>query len=143
LEAAESGYICNHFLVWQVDTRLLFDGYDLNRHERKWDIIEREDFEFAPQCLYPTSQDIQPTEEGQQQLDSMRKIFEVKMESNRQQQLSIDNAKALEDPKAAIMDFDRAQVEWQEKKEKAWLEHLQARGIKVLRANSRESRPCD
>lgn len=96
LEAAESSYICNHFLVWQVDTRLLFDGYDLNRHERNWDIlIEREDFEFAPQCLYPTSQDIQPAEEGQQQLDSMRKIFAVKMESNRQQQLSIDNAKAL------------------------------------------------
>ena len=54
----------------------------------------------------------------------MRNIFEVKMESKRQVQLSTDNAKALEDPQAAIIDFERAQVEWQEKKEKAWLEHL-------------------
>jgi hypothetical protein len=143
LEAAECSYICSHFLAREVDTRLCFNGYDLNWHERNWDIIEREDFEFASQCLYPTSQDIQPAGEVRQQLDSMRNIFEVKMESKRQLQLSTDNAKALEDTKAAIMDFDRAQVQWQKKKEKAWLEHLQAREIKVLRANSRESRQCD
>jgi hypothetical protein len=54
----------------------------------------------------PTLQDIQAAEEARQQLDSMRNIFEVKMESKRQVQLSTDNVKALEDPNAAIMDFD-------------------------------------
>ena len=59
LQDAECGYICNHFLARESDTRLLFDGYDLDRHERNWDIIEREDCEFASQCHCPTSQDIQ------------------------------------------------------------------------------------
>ncbi len=56
LEAAECGYICNHFLAQEVDTRLLFNVYDLNQHERNWDIIEKEDFEFASQCHRPIVQ---------------------------------------------------------------------------------------
>ena len=43
LEAAECSYIYSHFLAQETDTRFLFDSYDLNWHERNWDIIERED----------------------------------------------------------------------------------------------------
>lgn len=124
LQDAECGYIYHHLLARENDTRLLFDGYDLHRDERNWDIIEREDSEFASQCHRPTSQELQTARNARQQLDSMRGIFEVKMESKRQVQLSTDNAKALEDPQAAIIDFGRAEVDWQEMKEKAWLDHL-------------------
>jgi len=122
LQDAECSYI--YYYLREHDTRCLF-GYDLRETlEDDWDILEKEDPVFARTYQRRTLQEYQAAKEARQKLSSIRDSFEVEMELKRRTQLNVDKARALENPQAAMEDFERARDEWLDTTEKAWLDHL-------------------
>ena len=122
LQDAERSYV--YYQLRDHDTRCLFDDYSLDVLDRYWEILEKEDSEFAQMYRRP-SQQYRAERKVRQKIESIRRVFELRMESKRRVQLNVDQARALEDPQMALTDFERANEEWAKTMEQAWIDHLQ------------------
>lgn len=124
MQHAERGYIYYH--LRDHDTRCLFSYFTPEIYESTWDVLEKEDAEFATKYR-PSPQDYDEKEhEFRQQIGSIQRDFEERMQRKRRAQLNVDNAKAINNPQMALVDFKRAEAEWRKTKDEAWLHHLRS-----------------
>lgn len=129
MQGAEQSYVYYH--LRDHDTRCLFEfeslGVSVNeegKNQQYWEILENEGHaEFAGKYRR-SPEDCKKVSESRQQIASMKRIFDERMESKRNVKLNVDKVRAFEDPQKALMDLDRAEEEWRNAKEEAWLDHL-------------------
>jgi hypothetical protein len=89
-----------------------------------WDTLEK-DAELDRKYR-PTLEQRQASRKAHEELCSIRIAFEENMLPKRNRQLNMDQAKVLEYPLAAIAEAERAENEWINAKDRAWIDHLKS-----------------
>lgn len=126
MDEAEKGYVQYYLREEGFDTRRLYDCATVYSDEvldKLWEALE-EDGSFG--CEYRrTGGEIRAEQEANHKISALKRTFEERMRVRRNVALKVDQAKALKSPRAAKDEMEHATREWQDTKDKAWIEHLQ------------------